>query len=267
MALALSGSLALSTPAARADYLPRILYANHYLDGTVTASSAQTGHPADSAYDGFTDTAWIGDAAAASWSLSVAKAGARADYCAVMAWDLTGITVTVQASDDGGSTWADVASPAMTTDRVLVFLFTEAQHDDWRIHFSGSAPPQVANVSLGLATVMDAGIPIGFEPPRQARDNEITNNKTDQGHLAGRSVVRRGIKTGLTLKNLGEAWVRSAWEPFIDHAETRPWYLVWSPVRWPAECAFVWTDGAIRPPRYSSARYMDVQLDIKGFAR
>lgn len=267
MALALSGSLALSDSASYSDRLPRILYHNHLEDATVTASTEQTGYGVGNTYDGFTDTAWIGDEGETSWTITVSKSGASADYCALMAWDLSGTTITVQSSDDGGTTWDDVAGPVMSTDRVVAFLFDEETHDLWRVSFSGTTPPEVASVSLGLATDMPRGLPVGFEPPRQARNNTITNNRTDQGHLAGRSIIRRGIETSLSFKHLDPDWIRDTWEPFIDHAETKPWFFVWSPVDWPNEVAFLWTDGDIRPPRYSSAKYMDVQLSVKGFAK
>jgi len=271
MALALSGTLALSTAVAREDYLPRIGYKNHYRDGTVTASTEQTDYPVDLSYDSFTDTAWIGSTSVTEWWVRVSKAGATADYCGLLMYGdnplsaPSGITVKLQSSDDSGSTWDDVTDPVLPTDRVVVFLFDSESHDDWRIHFSGTVPPQVADVSLGEVMTMPVGFMSGFEPPKQARNNMITNNSTDLGHLAGRSLIRKGIETQLQFNMLSESFVRTEWEPFIDHAELRPWYIVWSPVNWPNESALVWTDREIKPPKYRN-NYMDVQLRVKGFA-
>lgn len=267
MALAISGTLALTEARARSAYLPRILYRDHFRDGTVTASGAQPDHPVSMAFDAFTDTAWIGETGAASWWLRVSKPGARSDYAALLLWS-AGLTIRPQYSTDGGETWIDAAPPAMPVDRVVAFLFDAVTADDWRILFEGDAPPEVAHVSLGEATVLAKGLQVGFEPPKQARHNAITNNNTDQGHLAGRSVIRKGIRTSFSLRNADAAWVREAWEPFIDHAETRPFYFIWSPVNWPNEVALLWTRGDIAPPQYTSERgYMSVSLDVEGFAR
>ncbi|MDY6980538.1 MAG: hypothetical protein SV201_11700 [Pseudomonadota bacterium] len=267
MALALTGSLTLQDGITRESYLPRICYDNHYLDGTVTASSAQTDHPIDMAVDPFTDTAWIGTAGAGSWWARVSKAGAKANYLGIVAWDLSGITIQLQSSDDSGSTWDNVGDPVMTTDRVLVLLFDQEEHDDWRVLFTGSTPPEVINLSLGQAMVAEGGFRPGFEPPRQARHNMIKNNTTDQGHLVGRSVSKRGIQTRLQFESVTESWVRDEWEPFVDHFETRPAYLVWSPVHWPDEVAYIWADRDIDRPRYSTTTRMGVSLSIKGIAR
>lgn len=267
MALALTGSLALQDGITQADYLPRICYANHYLDGTVTASTEQADHPIDMALDPFTDTAWIGDTGQASWWARVSKAGATADYVAITAWDLSGLNIQLQSSDDGGTVWDNVGDPVMTTDRVLVLMFDQAQHDDWRVLFTGSVPPQVINLSLGVAMVAEVGFRPGFEPPRQARHNTIKNNTTDQGHLVGRSVQKRGIKTRLEFVNVSQSWERGEWEPFLDHFETRPAYLVWSPVQWPDEAAYIWADRDPDKPRYSTTMLQTVGVNVAGIAR
>lgn len=249
-------------------WLPRIGYQSILPTGTITASSAQFGHSADLVADPFTDTAWIGEEGEGEWWLQVS--GGEADYAGLMAWDLFGANVRLQASNDGAE-WFDVAGPVMTPDRVLVFLFERQTHAHWRWLFQGATenprPPQIANASLGVALVLDHGFPIGFEPPRQARNNTISNNTTEQGHFVGRSRIRRGIETTLSLGQVADSWVREAWEPFIDHAETRPFYLLWSPLQWPTEAAFVWSHGRYRKPRYSSPRHMDVSLSVQGFAR
>lgn len=273
MALSLSGTLTLTTDPSRDDYLPRIGYENHYRTGTVAASTEATNYPADLAYDGFTDTAWIGSDAVTEWSISVNKAGATAEYCGILLYGdnplsaPSGITITLQSSDDGGSTWNNVADPVLPSDRVVVFLFDAESHDDWRVHFSGTTPPQVADVSLGEVMIMPVGLRSGFEPPKQARNRKITNNNTDVGHLAGRSIIRKGIETQLQFNAVSESFVRNEWEPFIDHAELRPWYIVWSPINWPNEAALVWTDRDIQPPRYrNNYGHMDLRLRVKGFA-
>lgn len=245
-------------------WLPRIGYQSVLPTGTVTASSVQDGHSADLVADPFTDTAWIGEAGEGEWWLRVD--GGTANYAGLMAWDLFGATVRLQVSEDGVD-WHDVAGPVTTPDRVLAFMFERQTHAYWRWLFEGDRPPQIANASLGVAMVLDHGLPIGFEPPRQARNNTITNNTTEQGHFVGRSVVRRGIETTLSLAHAEDTWVREVWEPFIDHAETRPFYLLWSPLRWPTEAAFVWSHGRYRPPSYSDSLHMQVSLNVQGFAR
>lgn len=277
--LTISESLPLSKPAAELG-LPLICYHNHFSDGSVSASSAQGAHPAEMAIDPFTATAWIGEEGEGEWWIRVQKPNADANYAAVTGWrgdqslgsgaipaSLTGVSVRLQYSDDGGETWEDAAGPVEPNDRVAGFLFETANHEDWRFLFEADAPPEIVNVSLGIATEMDAGFTSGFQPPRQARNNQILNNNTDQGHLIGRSVIRRGISTSLDVENVDEAWVRNVWEPLADHLETRAAYVIWNPVRWPDEIAYVWPSRDLRAPSYTSnAGWMRVRVDVEGIA-
>lgn len=275
MALAITGTLSLGSQSETSNaYAPRFLYRSHFRDGTITASSSEEGHAPENVADAFTDTAWIGGEGQTEWWLELDRPGADADFAAMLLWrsedsngDYPALTVRVEASDDG-QTWSTVAGPIMPVDRVIVFLFDEEQHDYWRLHFEGDEPPQVANAMLGLSTEFVCGWRSGFQPPPLARDNEIMNNQTAQGHLVGKSIVRRGIRTSLPLSTVPASWVRNVWEPFVDHAELRPFYVVWSPARWPDEVAFVWADGEIPPPSYSNLYgHMDVEIDVRGFAK
>lgn len=267
MALVLSGTLALTPREAASAQLPRIGWRNHLHDGAVSASSEQPNHAALLAADRFTDTAWIGAEGEGSWWLRLDKPGASVDYAGILLWS-AGVTVRLQYSDDDGETWTDQTDPVMSVDRVVVFLFDRAVHDHWRFYFEGGTAPEVAYAALGEVTVLPRGLPVGFQPPRQARDNVISNNTTEQGHLVGRSVLRRGIRTSLTLSYVDEAWVREEWEPLVDHLELGPAFFVWSPLRWPNESALIWVDGDIRPPRYDHVTgLMSVSLNLQGFAR
>lgn len=276
MTLTISGTLTETSATEPSDRLPRIAYRNHFSDGDVTASSEQADHPAEAALDPFTATAWIGESGEGPWSIRVSKDGARADYAAVTGWrgeaganplSMSGVTVRVQYSDDGGESWEDVGDPVMPDGRVAGFLFDSQAHDDWRLLFEADEPPEIVNVSLGEATVMEAGVKRGFEPPVQARNNEIMNNRTEQGHLVGRSIIRKGIETSLELSNVSENWVRDTWEPLIDHMEKRGAYIIWSPAQWPKEIAYIWASGRFRAPRYASnAGWMSVQLEVQGMA-
>jgi len=272
--LAISGTLA-TADAPQADaYPPRFGYANHLRTGTVAVSSEQGDFPREFATDSFTETAWLGVEGEGSWWIAVAAPGARADFCGLLLFGDNprnapeGLTVTLQYSDDGGSTWENVSDPVMPIDRVLVFLFDAQMHDHWRVFFEAIDPPRVADVTLGEALRAERGVQAPFQPPRQARNNRILNNETNQGHFVGRSIIRRGIETEISLSLVREAWVRNQWEPLLDHAELRPLYLVWSPVHWPDEAAFVWSRGAIPKPRYTNAAgFMEVSLPVKGIAR
>lgn len=260
--------------AASVGFRPRIFYRNHFLTGQVAASSEQVQHPLEFAFDGFTDTAWIGESEAANWWLSVQKPGATADYLAITVWrekDENGehlpLTVVIQTSVDG-ETWNDVILPypLKPKDRILGFMFPETTSTHWRVLFTGDAPPQVVDVSLGMSTPLPRGFPPGSEPPSKARNNKIMNNTTEQGHLVGRSVIRKGIRTSFTLQNLPPKWIKEEWDDLINHIEVRPFYVAWNPKDWPEEFAFVWANRDIRPPNFSNTLELRATIEVEGYA-
>lgn len=272
MSLAISGTLALGSDASYDARLPRFAFDSHFIDGAVSVSSEQALHPREQASDGFTDTAWIGAVGDGEWWIELSKPGAKANFCGLLLFGdnprnaPSGLTVRVQSSVDG-VTWTDVADPIMPTERVSGFLFDSVTHDFWRVLFTADEPPRVAEVTLCEVLVAENGIAAPFNPPKQARNNEIMNNSTDSGHHVGRSRINKGISTQFSISTVSEEWVRDDWERLVDHAETRPFYCIWSPVKWAKEIAFVWSDGDIPQPRYTNnAGWMDVSMKVKGFA-
>lgn len=251
-----------------AKQLPIFGYRNLLRDvgAVVSASSSEAGKPVALAYDGFTDTAWQGSGAG-PWYVTLSLAGAEADYVGVFSHDWGDCTIQLQYSDDG-ETWSNHGSAIEPWQRALMWWFTAETHAAWRLEFTGTTAPEVSDISIGMKLEHAAGIPAGHSPLTLARANQIRNSTTRQGQFVGRSRQRRGLATRFEFRPVAESWVREHWDPFLDHAELRAFYVAGNPTARPDDVALCWTSGDIRAPEYhNELGDMRTSLDLQGIAK
>jgi len=219
-----------------------------------TASSAATGYSAANAWDWLTTTYWSPTSNGVQTLTFEFSADVTADYFGLYRHNLgtVGASVKLQYSTDG-STWSD-AFTAQTPDddEILLKTFTAQTADWWRIRFdlgSSAETLYVGIVAFGQKLTTQYGMPAGFVVPRHGRATQILNNKTEGGQFAGRSIIARGARSTITIRNATQAWARSYWEPFVRHAELKPFFFSRNHTDYPEDAAFCWSDGEI--PEYA----------------
>lgn len=80
--------------------------------------------------------------------------------------------------------------------------------------------------------------------------------------MLGRSLISQGSKFSIVFDLLSPAWVRSTWQPLIDHAELKPFFFLWEENNYPDEAALCWSSGAIPQPTYSLPNFMKVSMKV-----
>ena len=80
------------------------------------------------------------------------------------------------------------------------------------------------------------------------------------GAFLGRSLYRKGNQVNIVTDGLDPSWVRSSWEPFMEHAELKPFFFSWDDDNYPAEAAFCWARSGIEPVVYGTPDYMRIAL-------
>lgn len=234
--------------------------------GTVTASTEATGFEKENAYDWRVFDWWKPTATGDSWVQVTFGANQSVDYFAVAAHDLTtqGSTIKLQYSTNSGSTWNDATTATGgTSDRVIFDTFTSISADYWRILVNN--PVTIASigvVAFGARVDLTRGFPIGFMPPALARVNEYQTSMSDNGQFIGRSGARKTYKGSFSLDTLTPSWVRTYWEPFVDHAELKPFFLSWNEDDYPEDAMLCWMKDSYTSPSYDSTQTMSVKLDF-----
>jgi hypothetical protein len=218
-----------------------------------TASSAATGYSAANAWDWLTTTYWSPTSNGVQTLTFQFSTAVSADYFGMYRHNLgtVGASVKLQHSPNG-STWTDAFTAVSPDDNEIVLqTFTSASKTWWRIRFDlGSSADSlfVGIVAFGPRLTTEYGMPAGFVVPRHSRSTQILNSKTEGGQFAGRSIIARGARSTITIRNATQAWARQQWEPFVRHAELKPFFFSRNHTDYPEDAVYCWADGEI--PEY-----------------
>jgi hypothetical protein len=209
--------------------MPRVGYANHFREGTVTASSEAVGHPAELAYSGFTYDAWLSTGGATE-SLQAQMGGSTAaDYMALAAHNLEGATVTPQRSTSGSS-WTDLHAGYVVPDnRPIVWEWPSVSDVYWRLLItSAPAAVSIGAIHVGEKLTLQRGLPVGWKPPSLNEDVQYTNVMSQGGQVLGRNIVRRGVTVDVQSNHAEYVWAREDWADFIEVAELYAFFFWWA---------------------------------------
>jgi hypothetical protein len=229
---------------------PLIGYENLFLAATITSSGDEALYPKENAYDWNPATFWEPSSATGAWLKADFGNPVEFDYFAIYAQDLWkhNGTIELQHSPDNSS-WTSLGVFTLSASRPYFFRFTAVTKRYFRVLVEagdGSTKPFIGVMAVGKALVFERGFFVGFAPPIVARNTVVTNSVSQNGVFLGRTMIRKGIKSNISMDMLSQAWVRNSWLPFILHAETPgPFFLQWNHDAWPAETTFCWSDGAI----------------------
>ena len=176
--------------------------------------------------------------------------------------DMNGATVALQSSTDN-STWTTQQTQSGLTDRINMFLFLPVSARYWRLLIT-VAIPSIAVVYIGQALDMQRMIYQGHTPLTLSRTTELSNNISEGGQYLGRSIIRKGAKTGFGWQHLKADWYRANFDPFVKAARTAPFFIAWRPSQYPSEMGFVWVDGDIAPSNSGPRDFMAVDMNVMG---
>lgn len=236
-------------------------------DASVTVDSEDTGQEIDNGTSWFTYGGGWQTSNPSTHTVTVSFAQTEVAQCFALhkhnISDL-GLTVKMQLSQDG-VTFTDISGSEQTpTDNTTLFFLAASSSTApfWRIVITGhtTGTLRIAQIFIGPAFQVFQSPQVGWIPPNLALNDVFINSRSDGGDFLGRSLVRRGSKTGFTITPIPEAWVRQFWLAFMLAAEEHPFYYSWDNVNFPDEVAYCYTDGKIDTPRYVTHRHFTVSL-------
>lgn len=241
----------------------RIGYSNFFDDAsTIVASNEATDFDKENAYDWLTYDWWKPGATGSQTLTCTFGAGVTPDYFACFAHNLGTEGASIVLQSEIASVWTDAFSDISPTGTEVIFEpFTAAAQTDWRVLITDcTVDTYVGVIAFGSVLELPQGMGIGFSPPNMNRKPKILNNVSMGGATLGRSYHARGERVDIKMDQLDPAWVRANWEPFLDHAELKPFFLSWDDDNYPAEAAYCWTSKDSGKVSYSSAKHMRISL-------
>lgn len=234
---------------------------------SVTASSATGTGPARNAWDGISTSHWETTDDGEHTLTAVFAEPVSADYFACFRHNLGSADgdIVLQVSDDEGATWDDCFTPLMPADADCTLkLFTQATSTHWRVLANTiDAPLMLAVVAFGPYLRAYRGQPVGFTPPRHARDTEVIATEPEGGAMTGRSVIPRGARTEIVMMYVPPAWVRQYWEPFVLHAERMPFFYSWHHSLYPEDCVFARAQLPMPESPYQEYGFQNLRMDLR----
>ena len=269
MTLVISPNFVLSQVPTSDLSLPRILYDDVFPDGAITATTEDTDAEAVNIADGLTWDYWRPTSLPARLEVLLTEIR-EVDYLLIASHDLGSKGASIRAQYHDGTTWQDAfQEQIMGDDFVTAFLFDEVQSTRFAIYVDGYESPQT-NPSIGVAMmgkslVVPRGQPLKNRPARFSKNTDVRPQMSEGGRLLGRSIRKQGVKFDVKFEHLDASWVRTYFDPFIEHAKTRPFGWVWHLRDYPSEVAFVWTtSGDIRPEYAGLQDRMSVTFGVEG---
>ncbi len=238
-------------------------------DAVVAASAEDVGFPVENAtnwltYGGGWRTSVVGQNTMTVTFLGAESANAYALFKHNLG-DIGG-TVKLQWSDDGVG-FTDVAGSEKTPadNKCIFFVFDSIAHPIWRLLFTGIDALEtliVGQAFIGPTLQVFGGPETGWTPPNLAFNDDFVNSRADGGDFLGRSLIRKGNKTGFSVSAVNATWIRTDWEPFLTVAQLQPFYYAWNTIAFPTEVAYCYTEDNVQKPSYSNPAHMTIRLDF-----
>lgn len=253
--------------------LIQIGYENHLATGTLSASSSASAvYDKSNAIAPGTWNAWRPTAGTAHWLKVDMGSAIAADYACIYGLRLTGTQAAKVQSSTDNATWTDRGAAIGSAEAIggsVWIPFASATARYWRIYLSdgSSFQPNINVAHIGRELQTQQGAWVGFAPLESAREVDALNATSEGGALLGRTVLNRGTKWEIDLQHLTPSWVTNYWLPFMQHAESKPFFLSHPPVAvadGPTATTYCWAEGKIEHPKYMHPSWLSAGMQGRG---
>lgn len=130
---------------------------------------------------------------------------------------------------DGSITYSEQTGEAVTSNRVLGWLYADVTFRYYRLRVSAAAAvPRIGTIASGVRMDFPIGFYGGHTPADWNDEVEVSDNRADKGIFLGRSIARYGVRDfPISLSPVLHDWVDDVWMPFKRHAQRYPFIFAW----------------------------------------
>lgn len=167
-----------------------------------------------------------------------------------------------------GAAWVVFAEKIANGDGSVVYL-KGAALSTTKLRFRFASVSFVSLLWAGVDMVLPEGLRDGWSDPLLALRAVLNPEMSRDGIHLGTSVEQWTANLTMNIKSVEATWARDYWTPFIRACSTRPFFLHWNPVDWPAS-ACLCTKAKFGSAAFSANGFvdLDVSFDIDtGFDR
>lgn len=175
-----------------------------------------------------------------------------------------GATITIETAPTVSGTLTERYSVTPEDDKpILVLLDSDISIREVKITLTNGSNREIGYVSAGQVLVMPRAIYGGHSPITLNAKTEYQSNMTETGQFVGRKIIRKGSQSSFSWTRLDPQWYRDYFQPFVEAAKTKTFFIMWRPDRFSYEVAFGWVPGDISPVNNSEGTgQMDVSFNM-----
>lgn len=244
----------------------RIGYINAMETATsVVADNVDSQNPVENLYDWKVYDFYQMNTAGSANIVVTMPGSTEVDYFAMYKQNLWSTGGTIKLQYWNSSAYVDcftAFTPA--DDKPLMKTFTKVTASKFRVVVSSTPVGVMGCAAFGKYMEMEHGLRVGFAPPRFSRSTEVSGTMSESGIPLGQTVLRKGFRTSLNFEFISEAFARTALDPFLQHIEEKPFFILWDSDNYPDEAAFCKLDGDTPPAPYTHHGHMSCTIPTAG---
>lgn len=233
------------------------------ISGTITASTTEVGASASAPDNEMTYSFWQPTTMPATWEIDT-TGGTDVNYMAIAAHTCGTDQASVKAEYWNGSAWIEINEVLPGNDAPLVFMFDKVTQTKYRFTFTGSTAPRIGVIYMGMTLDMQRGLSSGEPLITLNRRTVKRPTMSEGGQFLGTSIIRKGSMASYGWVAIEPDWYITNFDPFVDHARTKPFFMMWNPQDYPNQVGYVWTDQDINPSLMGVRDYMSVSFAAEG---
>lgn len=194
------------------------------------------------------------------------------DFVAVGAHNLftAGVSsVLISVTPTPGSGFIDVGSVSITNNSPFMLTFDTPLDDvaEVKIFMDDGTDREIGVVYAGIALQMERNIYGGHSPLALSQKTTRRSVETETGNFLSNNIIRKGLAGSFAWQFLDPDWYRENFQPFVESARTKPFFIKWRPDLYGDEVAYAHTTDDITPVNMGGGhKLMSVSINVKGHA-
>lgn len=192
------------------------------------------------------------------------SSAAEIDFIAIAAHNLTGESFVLKTAVTIGGATTDVEAFAPTDNGAIMAVFDARTVQEVIFTSTLTAENEIGIIYAGKLLRMPRAIYGGHSPISLSQKTEYQSTMSESGQFLGRTIIRKGSESSFSWKQLEPDFYRDTFQPFVDSARTKPFFIKWRPDFYSNEVAFGHTQADIKPNNSGvGIRLMDVSFSMR----
>lgn len=194
-------------------------------------------------------------------------AAAEIDFIGIAAHALAGETFVLQTAETIGGAVTDVEAFSPADNSALMTTFEPRTVQEVIFTASLSGFNEIGVIYAGKALQMERNIYGGHSPIALSQKTTYRSPQTETGQFLSKNIIRKGLGSLFAWQFLDPDWYRENFQPFVESARTKPFFIQWRPDLYGDEVAYAETTDDITPVNMGGgSQLMSVSINVRAQA-